>query len=113
MRGKPTIAPQPTPKRTPFYRGNPTTRAGGPGGHRRLGDVGMPHEMVFELDRRDPFAAGFDDVLRAIGDLDETERIDAAHVAGAQPAVVESLRRRVLVVRAGDPGAAHLDLADR
>src|SRR5947209_10327295 len=81
--------------------------------HRRLGDVGMPHEMVFKLHRRDPLAAGLDDVLRAIGDLDETQGIDAAHVAGAQPAVVEALRRQVFIIGAGDPGAAHLDLADR
>src|SRR3954453_2974975 len=36
--------------------------------HRGLGDRGMRHQRVLELDRRDPLAAGLDDVLRAILD---------------------------------------------
>src|SRR5258706_1328084 len=73
----------------------------------------MAHDLIFEIHRRDPFAAGFDDVLRAIGDLNVASSVHSANVAGAQPAVVEALRRGVFIVRGGDPGTADLDLADR
>ena len=71
----------------------------GHGDHRRLDDVGMRHQVAFELDRRDPLAARLDDVLRAVGDLDVAVGRDAGDVAGAQPAVVELLGRGIAVVR--------------
>src|SRR4051794_41575114 len=73
----------------------------------------MSHYLVFEVDRGDPLAAGLDDVLRAVGDLGVTAFVHRADVAGAQPAVVEALGRGILIIRCGDPRAAHLDLADR
>src|SRR5262249_15326419 len=74
---------------------------------------GMAHDRVLELDRRDPLPAALDDVLGAVGDLDVAVGIDVDDVAGAEPPVVERLRRaRVLVVARGDPGTAHLELAD-
>src|ERR1700681_2313147 len=73
----------------------------------------MPHDLVFKVHGRDPLAAGLYDVLRAVGDLGEAAIIQSASVAGAKPAVVEALRRRIFVIRGGDPGTAHLDLADR
>src|SRR6266511_2460480 len=80
--------------------------------HRRLDNLGMRHELVLELDRRDPLAARLDDVLGAVGDLDEAVLVDAADVAGAQPTVVELVGRGIEVVAAGDPRPPHFDLAD-
>src|SRR2546422_6142750 len=68
---------------------------------------------VLELDRGDPLAARLDDVLGAVGDLDEAVRVDRAHVAGAEPAVVELLGPVLAVVGRRDPRTAHLDLARR
>ena len=65
----------------------------------------------FQLDRRDPFAAGLDDVLGAIRQRDEALRVDAADVAGPKPPVVELRRIGVLIVGTGDPWTANLDLA--
>ncbi len=53
-----------------------------------------------------------DQVLGAVGDLDEAQRIDRSDIAGAQPAVRrEALGRGLVVVAAGDPWPVHLDLA--
>src|SRR5262245_48018693 len=38
--------------------------------HRRLGDAWTTHGGVLQVDRADPFAARFDDVLGAVGDHD-------------------------------------------
>ena len=65
----------------------------------------------FQLDRRNPFTAGLDDVLGAVGQRDEALRIDAADVPGSKPAVVELRRIGILVVRTGDPRTANLYLA--
>src|SRR6266849_5041506 len=67
----------------------------GDGDHRALEYLGMRHQGILDLHRGNPFAAGFDHVLGAIGDLDETAIIDRAHVTGAQPPLVESIRRIV------------------
>ena len=80
----------------------------------RLEHLGMRHDQVLEVDARDPFSAGLDDVLRAIGDLDVALGIDRPHVAGLEPAVLGEVIGRVrLVVAARDPRPAHLDLAHR
>ena len=68
--------------------------------------------MVLELDRRDPFAAGLDDVLRAVGQGDVAQRVDVADVACPQPSVGELLRVATEVVATGDPRPVHFDLAD-
>ena len=73
--------------------------------------AGWPISGFSSSTERDPLAARLDDVLGAVGDLDEAPGVDGADVAGAQPAVVELLGRRVAVVAGGDPRAAHLDLA--
>src|SRR5262249_9057563 len=78
--------------------------------HRRLDHIGMPHQLVLELDGRDPFPARLDDVLGPIGDLDEPVLVDATDVAGAQPTMVELVGCRIAVVAAGDPRTPHLDL---
>ena len=75
----------------------------------------VPHQRVLERDGRDPLAAGLDEVLRAVLDLDVAVRLDGDDVAGLEPAVVRpaigALGR--LVVRGRDPDAAHLELAHR
>src|SRR5262245_61617946 len=78
---------------------------------RRFDDVRVCHDRILELDRRDPLAARLDHILRPVGDLDEAVRVDGADVARAQPAVVELVGRRILVVRGRDPRATDLDLA--
>ena len=55
----------------------------------RLRDEARRLERVLEVLRRDVLAAGGDDdVLLAVGDLQEAVRVDLADVAGAEPAVV-------------------------
>src|SRR4051812_41109989 len=78
----------------------------------RLADRRVRHQRPLELDGGDPLATALDDVLRAVGQGDVAARVDRAHVAGAQPAVVELRRVVVLVVRRSDPGAGDLELAD-
>src|SRR3984885_13301222 len=77
-----------------------------------LADVRVGHQRVLQLHGGDPLAAGLDHVLGPVGQRDEAERVDGADVAGAQPAVVELAGIVVLVIAAGDPGTADLDLAD-
>ena len=81
----------------------------GDGDHRGLEHVGMAHHRILELDRRDPLAAGLDDVLGAVRDGHVTLAVERADVAGAEPAVVELRWVLVLVVRARDPRPADLD----
>src|SRR3546814_8197612 len=59
---------------------------------RGLGDAGAPDRDVFKLDRTDPFAARFDHVLRAIGDLHRAVGMQHGDVAGVEPAfIVEAI----------------------
>src|SRR5215208_5389167 len=83
--------------------------------YRRLGDGGVAHDRVLERHRGDPLAAGLDDVLRAVLDLDVAPLLDRDDVARFEPAVVGPPvgLRVVLVVAGRDPGAAHLELAHR
>ena len=41
---------------------------------RRLGDLRVAHDLVLELDRADPLAAGLDDVLGAVDEADVAVR---------------------------------------
>ena len=71
--------------------------------HRRLGDVGMADREVLELDRGDPFAAGLDHVLVAVGDLHVAVRVDRRDVAGVEEAlVVEDVAALALEIGLGD-----------
>src|SRR3954452_17197750 len=83
--------------------------------HGGLGDRGMRHQRVLELDRRDPLAARLDHVLRAVLDHDEAAWVHRDDVTGLEPAVVGPAIRllgRVEVTR-GDPRPANLELAHR
>src|SRR5260370_1973904 len=55
----------------------------------RLGNRGMSDREVFQIDRRNPFAAGFDHILRAIGDPHVSVLVDGGDVAGVEIAVVD------------------------
>ena len=81
----------------------------------RLRDEARRLQRVLEVLRRDVLAAGGDDqVLLAVGDLQEAVRVDLADVAGPEPAVVgERGGRRlgILVVAAEDRVAPDEDLA--
>ena len=77
-------------------------------------DVGVGHRKVLDLDRGDPLAAGLDHVLRTVGQLHESVRVDRADVARAEPSVfVDDLTALAFEVARDDPVAAHLQLADR
>src|SRR5688572_28191264 len=72
----------------------------------------MTHEHVLELLRCDPFAAGFDQVGDAIGELHEAVLVESRDIAGAKPTVLRpALGRRVARITAGDPRTAHEQLA--
>src|SRR5207237_1932062 len=82
---------------------------------RGFGDRGVTHERVLERDRADPLAPRLDEVLGAILDLDVAARVDGVAVAGVEPAMRRDTVRRLRapVVRASDPGTAHLELTHR
>ena len=67
--------------------------------HDRLGDPARLLEVVLQVRRRQVLAArGDDDVLLAAGDEQEAVLVDAAEVAGVQPAVLDRAERRVVVL---------------
>src|SRR5918993_430937 len=87
-------------------------------GHRD--DGGLHHRRVlgdglFDLDGRDVLAAGDDDVLVAVPDLDVPVRVPHGDVSGVVPTTLEGLVGRLLVleVALGDHVAVHHDLAHR
>src|SRR6476661_8280839 len=75
----------------------------------------QPLEARLDLGRRDVLAArGLEDVLLAVGDVEEAALVDAPDVAGVEPAVLgEHLGRRlgVVVVAAHDARPSDEDLA--
>ena len=78
-----------------------------------LDNVGVRHQSVFKLHGRDPLAAGFDDILRAVRNLNEPLLVDRPYVSSPQPPFVEFFRRVIAVITRGDPRAANFDLAYR
>ena len=75
----------------------------------------MGHDLVLQFHRADPLAARLDEVLGAVHQADVALSVDSGHVARLEPAVGgERLGRAVVVVvGAGDPGPADLELATR
>ena len=51
--------------------------------HGGLEDRRVSHDHVLEVNRGNPLATGFDDVLRAVGDAEVTEFVKGAHVTGS------------------------------
>ena len=98
-------------RRTTQASGRSVQRSSGMAMTAASSDVRVRDELLLELDRRDPLAARLDDVLRAVGDPDEAALVDRRDVAGAQPAVVELLRRVDAEVARRHPRSADLELA--
>ena len=81
-------------------------------------DGGLMHasalrDQVLDLQRRDPFAAGLDHVLEAVGDLNVAVRAYHRDVAGVQVASGPEFLRGfgIVEVALGEPGRAQHDLA--
>src|SRR5262249_18383864 len=55
--------------------------------------AGMLEDQVLDVERRDPFAAGLDDVLETVGDLEISVGADDADVAGVHPSAEPHLFR--------------------
>ena len=70
--------------------------------HGGLRDLGMADREVFQVDRGNPFAAGLDHVLGAVGDLHVAVRVDGGDVAGVEEAVVVEDVAVVLEIGLGD-----------
>src|SRR5215204_353122 len=87
----------------------------GDGDHTGLGDGGVGHKRVLQLDRGDPLPPALYEVLAAVGDFDKPKAVYGDDVPGLEPAVVRELVVPLgrLVVRPRDPGTAHLELAHR
>ena len=66
------------------------------------------HGDVFEVDRADPFTAGLDHVLAAVGDDHVALGAELGHVAGGEPAVLQRVAAFTLEVGRQDPGPAHI-----
>src|SRR5262249_9029670 len=75
-------------------------------------DGRMRRESVFQVNGADPFAAGFDQILGAIGNLNVSFRVDGGDVTRAQPAVrgPAICRLRRAEVAAGNPRPADMQL---
>src|SRR5271156_4072669 len=75
----------------------------------------VAHQSIFEIDGANPFAAGFDEVLAAVKDLDVTLLIDRRDIAGAEPSVgcpaIGGFRRFKITRR--DPRPANFQLSGR
>ena len=84
--------------------------------HRRLVHRRMRHRDVLEVDRADPFAAGLDHVLAAVGDLHDSRRRrwSPTSPVGNQPLAVDRDERRAaspLKYSLDDPRPAHQQVA--
>src|SRR6476620_900677 len=81
--------------------------------HGGLDHVRVGHHGVLEVHRRDPLAAGLDQVLGAVDELDVGVALELCDVAGAQPAVIGELLARIRGrgVAPCEPRATDLELA--
>src|SRR5262249_17782613 len=74
---------------------------------------GMSSESTLQVYRADPFASGLNQVLGAIGNLQEAVAINRDYVAGTQPAISSPaiLRLGHVVIACCHPRAPHLEFA--
>src|SRR5580658_2691226 len=81
--------------------------------HRGLGHRRMRNHRVLEIDRADPLAAGFNHVLRAVGDVHVAVGVDGGDVAGGKPAVGRHLVAALaLEITLGDPWTFDHDVTE-
>ena len=115
--GAPAPAAAPgSARRSPLAGHHDRERALLPARVRHRDDGGVRHVVVgeqglLEGDRADPLAAALDQVLGAVDDPQPAVAVDRRDVAGAQPAVLEALRRLAEVVGGRHPRAPHVQLA--
>src|SRR5690606_914508 len=82
--------------------------------HPRLCDVRMADGKVLKGNCRDTLAAGYDDVLRQVGNLHIAVGVDMGDVAGVEIALlVEDLAAVALEIGPGDSRAADLEPSER
>ena len=88
----------------------PRMRYGKSGG---LGNRRMIHEHLIDLEGRDLLAAAVDEFLGPADDREKAVGVDAAQIAGAEPAIGESgaVRLGVVDVAGGHARTLHHDLA--
>src|SRR4051812_49387444 len=80
----------------------------------RFGDGGMTDGDVLDLDGRDPFAAGLDDILGAVGDGHVTVSVNGRDIASVEPSLrIEGIRSLVAKMTARDRRPAHLQMSER
>src|SRR6266851_4188091 len=79
---------------------------------RRFSNRGMRDREIFDVDGADPLAARFDDVLGAVGDLNEAVFIERRHVAGRKPAVAQNAVAFSLEISRGHPGPSNQQVAE-
>ena len=78
--------------------------------HGSFNDPGDAHGLVFQIDRRNPLAAGLDNVLGAVDQLQDVIFIQRGDVAGVEPAFLGEgliVGVVVVVVAGDDPRPAH------
>src|ERR1700751_2928366 len=81
--------------------------------HRSFRHLRVADRQILDFDRRYPFAARLDHVLRAIGDLHVALRIDGRDVAGVEEAVgVEDVAALTFEIGLGYGRSAHLEAAE-
>ncbi len=79
--------------------------------HRRHLHTGTGRRDVLDIDGADPFAAGLDHVLAAVGNAHEAIGIQRGDVTGVEPAILIQRAFFAAVVALDRPGAAHLEAA--
>ncbi len=82
--------------------------------HARFGNARRTHRDIFKIDRRHPFAAGFDHILGAIDNLHVAQRIERGDIASIEPAIGrEGAEAFALEIAADNPRPAHQQPAER
>ena len=66
---------------------------------------------VFKLDRADPFAAGFDNVLGSVADRHIAVAVQRRHIAGCEPAILQKVLILHLEIAVQHPVTAHHQIA--
>ena len=83
--------------------------------HSSFTHAGVAHQRVFKIDGANPFAAGFDEVLAAVQNLNVALFVDRRDIAGAKPSVgcpaVSGFRR--FKISRSDPWTANFELSGR
>src|ERR1700692_4117971 len=77
-------------------------------------DGGVAEQDILEGDGGDPFAAGFDDVLGTVEDVQHALTVDGADIAGMHPAAAPEGGGgfRVFDIAGGEAGGAGDDFTD-